>query len=71
MSMSDSSNKFPIPQKVLEVMVDNILRKNGIDKQELKSNISDEQKQALKEMVEDLRKQVDQFSNSKDAQKEE
>ncbi|WP_010651803.1 spore coat protein [Oceanobacillus massiliensis] len=61
--MSDSSNQ--LPGKVVEVMVDSIFRKNGIKKEELKKNLSEEQKQMLKEMVEDLKKQVDQFNNKK------
>ncbi|GGH71416.1 hypothetical protein GCM10010978_07320 [Compostibacillus humi] len=62
--MSHSSkNHFP-SEKVVQVMVDSILRKNGVKREELKSNISEEQKQMLKEMVEDLRKQVEAFQQS-------
>ncbi|WP_337018431.1 spore coat protein [Oceanobacillus massiliensis] len=66
--MSDSSNQ--LPGKVVEVMVDSIFRKNGIKKEELKKNLSEEQKQMLKEMVEDLKKQVDQFNNKKTEEEE-
>ncbi len=65
MSMSDSSKDFQMPQKVVEVMIDNILRKNDIQKEEIKKNVSDEQKVMIKEMIEDLKKQVEQFNESK------
>ncbi len=60
--MSDHS-KPQIPEKVVEVVVDSIFKKNGVKPEELKKNLSDEQKKMLKEMVEDLKKQVDQFNN--------
>ncbi|WP_068672574.1 spore coat protein [Oceanobacillus sp. Castelsardo] len=63
--MSDSSKDFQMPQKVVEVMIDNILRKNDIQKEEIKKNVSDEQKVMIKEMIEDLKKQVEQFNESK------
>lgn len=60
--MSDSSNQ-QVPGKVVDLMVDSIFRKNDIKPNELKKNLSDEQKQMLKEMVEDLKAQVEQFNN--------
>lgn len=62
--MSDSSNKNPVPNKVVEVLVDSIFRKNGIKPDEIKTNMSDEQKQMIKEMVEDLKLQVEQFGQN-------
>lgn len=59
-NMSDVSKQ--VPEKVVDLMVDSIFRKNGIKPDELKKNLSDEQKQMLKEMVEDLKDQVDQFN---------
>ncbi|MBP2076585.1 DUF5320 domain-containing protein [Oceanobacillus polygoni] len=59
--MSDVS-KQQVSEKVVDLMVDSIFRKNGIKPDELKKNLSDEQKQMLKEMVEDLKEQVDQFN---------
>ncbi|MFC4025372.1 spore coat protein [Oceanobacillus longus] len=59
--MSDSSNQ--VPGKVVDLMVDSIFKKNGIKPDELKKNLSDEQKQMLKDMVEDLKEQVDKFNN--------
>jgi spore coat protein W len=60
--MSDSSKQPFFPEKVVQLMVDNIFKKNGVKPEEMKNNISDEQKQMLRDMVEDLRKQVDQFN---------
>ncbi|WP_245844208.1 spore coat protein [Oceanobacillus rekensis] len=60
-NMGDASNQG-VPEKVVDLMVDSIFRKNGIKPDELKKNLSDEQKQMLKEMVEDLKDQVDQFN---------
>lgn len=62
--MSDSSKKHPVPNKVVEVLVDSIFRKNGIKPGELKTNVSDEQKKMIKEMVEDLQLQVEQFDQN-------
>lgn len=62
--MSDSSKNNPVPNKVVEVLVDSIFRKNGIKPDELKTNVSDEQKQLIKEMVEDLKSQVEQFGKN-------
>jgi len=70
MSMSDSSKNFKMPQKVVEVMVDNIFRKNDIQKEEIKKNISEEQKIMIKEMIEDLKQQVEQFNKNNDETKE-
>ncbi|WP_339229920.1 spore coat protein [Oceanobacillus sp. FSL K6-2867] len=68
--MSDES-KRRIPEKVVDLMVDSIFRKNGIKPEELKKNLSDEQKQMLKEMVEDLKTQVDQFNKKNTQQTDE
>jgi len=64
--MSDSSKQQPINDKVIEVLVDSIFRKNGIKSEEMKKNVSDDQKKMIKEMVEDLKLQVEEFNrNSK------
>lgn len=54
-----------VPDKVVDLMVGNILRKNDIKTEDVKKNLSDEQKQMLRELVEDLKEQVDQFSKGK------
>ncbi|WP_245183648.1 spore coat protein [Lentibacillus salicampi] len=58
----NQSKNDPIPGKVVKVMVDEILRKNNVKPEQVKNNISNEQRQMLKEMVEDLKTQVDQFN---------
>ncbi|MBP1968461.1 spore coat protein W [Virgibacillus natechei] len=60
--MDDSSKQKAVPEKVVQLMVDDIFRKNGVKPEQVKKNISDEQKQMLKEMVDDLKTQVEQFS---------
>ncbi|WP_373894971.1 spore coat protein [Virgibacillus natechei] len=62
--MADDSSKqqAAFPDQVIQLMIQDILRKNNVKPEEVKQNISDEQKQALRTMVEDLQKQVDQFN---------
>ena len=60
--MSDSPKKTnAIPNKVIELIVSNTLSKNGVDLNDVKEKLSDEQKRLLKELVEELSLQVDQF----------
>jgi spore coat protein W len=59
--LSDSSKPHPINDKVIEIMVQSVFRKNGIEPNEVKKNIPEEQKQMLREMVEELKKQVEDF----------
>ncbi|MBY7142201.1 spore coat protein [Virgibacillus sp. NKC19-3] len=58
----DSSKQQAVPDQVIQLMIQDILRKNGVQPEEVKRNIPDEQKQALRKMVEDLQKQVEQFN---------
>lgn len=62
--MSDLS-EMPkgIPNKVIDLLVSDTLRKNGINLENAKEKLSGEQKQILKELVEDLTRQVDSFVN--------
>ncbi|MGA9228289.1 MAG: spore coat protein [Mesobacillus sp.] len=53
-----------IPNSLIDLFVNDILQKNGISKNEVKENLSDDKKQAIKELVEDLSKQVDSFINA-------
>ncbi|MFD1361148.1 spore coat protein [Lentibacillus salinarum] len=57
-----SANHNAIPEKVVKVMIDDIFRKNNVKPEEVKNNMSNDQKQMLKDMVEDLRTQVEQFN---------
>ncbi|MCF3943120.1 spore coat protein [Oceanobacillus alkalisoli] len=68
--MSDSKQQ-PLNNKVVEVMVKTILRKNGVQPDEVKNNIPEEQKQMIKEMVEDLKKQVEDFQQNQAKDKSE
>ena len=59
----NSSNQPQISNKVVETLVQSILTKNGVKLEEVKKNISVEQRQMIKEMVEDLKRQVEEFNN--------
>ncbi|KIL74525.1 hypothetical protein [Bacillus badius] len=60
--MSDSAkNPNVISNKIIDLLVSDIFQKNGIDLEEAKQKLSTEQKQLLKELVEDLSQQVDGF----------
>lgn len=52
-----------IPNKVVDILVSEVLRKNGVNLENTKSKLTEEQKQSLKELVEDLKSQVDTFVN--------
>ncbi|MCM3197177.1 spore coat protein [Priestia megaterium] len=58
-----SKNSSGVPNKLVELLVSDILRKNGVNTEKIKKSLSNEQKQALKELVEDLSQQVDSFIN--------
>ncbi|MFE4036088.1 spore coat protein [Priestia sp. YIM B13489] len=60
--MSDSQkNPEIVPNKLMDLLVNDIFSKHGIDKEQIKGRLSEEKKQMLKEMVEDLSKRVDEF----------
>lgn len=61
-SLSDLPKKTnAISDKVIDLIVSNTLSKNGVDLDDVKGKISAEEKQLLKELVEELTLQVDQF----------
>lgn len=63
--MSEHQKKpNPIPNSLVDLFVTDILQKNGISKKDIKDKITDDKKQAIKELVEDLSKQVESFVNS-------
>lgn len=62
--MSDVPQNPNIPNKLIDLLVSDIFKKNGINLEEGKSKLSAEEKQMIKELVDDLRKQVDAFVNS-------
>lgn len=61
-NMSDSPKRPEIvPNKLMDLLVNDVFSKHGIDKEQIKGKLSEEKKQMLKEMVEDLSKRVDEF----------
>ena len=64
--MSDDQNQSPqlIPQQLINLLVSDLFRKNGINAEKAKEKLSDEQKQMIKELVSDLTNQVETFVNS-------
>ncbi|OES45357.1 hypothetical protein [Domibacillus iocasae] len=60
--MSDSlKNSKVLSDKVIDLLVSNTFQKNGVNIDKAKKKLTDEQKQAFKELVEDLTKQVNSF----------
>ncbi|MCU7746745.1 spore coat protein [Priestia megaterium] len=60
--MSDSFKKTEIvPNKLIDLLVSDVFSKHGINKEKVKGRLTEEKRQMLKEMVEDLTKKVDQF----------
>ena len=64
--MSDNQNQSPqlIPQQIINLLVSDLFRKNGINVEKAKENLSDEQKKMIKELVSDLSSQVESFVKS-------
>ena len=68
--MSDLLKKTnTIPNKVIDLLVSDTLRKNGVNLDEVKGKITPEQKQLLKELVEELTLQVEQFVDQPNSSK--
>jgi spore coat protein W len=59
--VSDSPNKPIITSKIIDLLVSDLFQKNGINVDENKDKISEDQKKLLKELVNDLTQQVDAF----------
>ncbi|MCK1998593.1 spore coat protein [Psychrobacillus psychrodurans] len=54
-----------ISNKVVDLLVNNAFRKNGVDIESVKGNLLDEQKQEIKELLEELTQQVEAFVKQK------
>lgn len=65
-SMSDSSRNPNLSNKVIDLLVKDIFQKNNINIEKAKNNISDGQKEMLRDLVQDLSQQVDGFLKSVD-----
>jgi spore coat protein W len=59
--VSDSPEKPIITSKIIDLLVSDLFQKNGINVDENKDKISEDQKKLLKELVNDLTQQVDAF----------
>ena len=57
-----------ISNKVVDLLVNNAFRKNGVDIESLKGRLLDEQKKEIKELVEELTQQVEAFVQQKPRQ---
>ena len=62
--MSDSSQNQQIPNTIIDLLVNDLFKKNGISLDSAKGKLSDEQKHKLKELVNDLTQQVNTFVNT-------
>ncbi len=74
--MSDDQNQAPkvIPQQIVNLLVSDLFKKNGVNVEKAKEKLSDEQKQMIKELVSDLTSQVESFvktSSPEDSQNKE
>lgn len=58
-----------IQHKVVDLLVSEVFRKNGVNLNHVKENITDEQKTAIKDLVNELKLQVDAFVQSNDDKK--
>jgi len=69
--MSNLPEKSEImSNKVVDMLVGNAFKKNGIDIESAKEKLSADQKKAFKELVEELKDQVDAFVKPKPSQKD-
>ena len=61
--VSDDQNQKSqlIPPQIINLLVSDLFKKNGINVESAKEKLSDEQKQMIKELVRDLSNQVESF----------
>jgi spore coat protein W len=50
-----------VPNQVIDLLVNNIFKKNGVNLEKVKNNLSPEDKEAIKSLVADLTDQVNHF----------
>ena len=65
-----SENPKAIPNKVVDLLVSEVFRKNNVNIEQTKSKLTDEQKQAIRDLVDELKSQVDTFVNQTDNKNE-
>ena len=59
--VSDSNQNPLLTGKIIDLLVSDLFKKNGINLDKGKANLSPEQKQLIKDLVNDLSQQVDAF----------
>jgi spore coat protein W len=59
--VSNPPEKPNIPSSIIDLLVKDIFRKNGVNLEDGKGKLSQEEKQQIKDLVNDLSKQVDAF----------
>ena len=57
-----------ISSKAVDLLVSNAFRKNGVDLESVRGKLSEDQKLAIKEMIEELTQQVDAFVKPKSSE---
>jgi len=67
--VSDSNQNPLLTGKIIDLLVSDLFKKNGINLDQGKANLSPEQNQLIKELVNDLSQQVDAFVNKENPQK--
>jgi spore coat protein W len=67
--VSDSNQNPLLTGKIIDLLVSDLFKKNGINLDQGKANLSPEQKQLIKELVNDLSQQVDAFVNKENTSK--
>jgi spore coat protein W len=55
--------EFVLPDTLIDLLITDVFRRNGIQLKQSRPELSPDQKQQLKNLVEDLRKQVEKFTN--------
>jgi len=68
--MNESNKPNGIPNSIVDLLVSDIFRKNGINTKDVKGKLTEEQKQSIKELVENLKSQVDAFVNENSGEKQ-
>jgi spore coat protein W len=63
----NEQNQNPIPKTLIDLLVSDIFQKNGINIENAKNNLSNEQREMIKNLVNDLTKQVDSFVKSQES----
>ncbi|KGR74804.1 hypothetical protein [Ureibacillus sinduriensis] len=66
-----SERQEAIPNKVVDLLVSEVFRKNNVNIDNAKSKLTDEQKRAIRELVDELKSQVETFVKESPSSKKE